>query len=622
MNTAIYRSGHLHDLILIHPDLIQKVEVLHGSSSLRYGGGVIGGHIKVHSLRPPAFQDSLHWEGFAKARYSSAFGEYSVSSSLARRTTKSSHRLSMGFSRWSKLRTGRWRSGRYGQKALSRTVQVIDTGELALQEHQPNHQVPSVGMERYNLQYRGRFKVHPNHLLEVQAMGGLVPQLKRTDRTLPNGLQEPRYAEWYYGPQFLGRVAVALKSSLGNALADQLLAKVAYHYAGESRHTRPFFQRYRTDRFERVAAPMAYLRLSKSLGTRSMLEYGTDVRFNHVQSSARFQPNQPQQVAQTRYPAEGSQWFSTGLYGRYLYEASPQLNFELGLRAQYNAMQLHFGKDTRLTSKRPSQLNQNGAWAGHAGLTYKWPQGWYVRGLLATGFRAPNVDDAAKVFDSEPGRVIVPNPDLNPEYSLNAETVLGYAPPQKQWSIELAAWNLYVWNAMARRLTPFNGQDSILYEGQLSEVQSLQNVAGAWHRGLLLRGTIQLEQHLTLEARMQVQRGTVYPEAIPAPKIPPAFGRLTLNYERTHHRVELMALFNGRKPAGRFDPKGSDSEEFFPEEGNPAWWTLNIFYSYQWKHAWTLSCGLENLLDQHYRSFGSRVSGPGRNGILRMHYRW
>ena len=40
---------------------------------------------------------------------------------------------------------------------------------------------------------------------------------------------------------------------------------------------------------------------------------------------------------------------------------------------------------------------------------------------LSTAFRAPNIDDIGKVFDSEPGSVVVPNNDLKPEYAYGGE---------------------------------------------------------------------------------------------------------------------------------------------------------------------------------------------------------
>ena len=41
--------------------------------------------------------------------------------------------------------------------------------------------------------------------------------------------------------------------------------------------------------------------------------------------------------------------------------------------------------------------------------------------LLSTGFRAPNIDDLSKVFESAKGMVIVPNADLKPEKTINYE---------------------------------------------------------------------------------------------------------------------------------------------------------------------------------------------------------
>ena len=40
---------------------------------------------------------------------------------------------------------------------------------------------------------------------------------------------------------------------------------------------------------------------------------------------------------------------------------------------------------------------------------------------LSSGFRAPNLDDVAKVFDSSPGNVVVPNPGLKPEYAYSID---------------------------------------------------------------------------------------------------------------------------------------------------------------------------------------------------------
>ncbi|MEZ4800170.1 MAG: TonB-dependent receptor [Flavobacteriales bacterium] len=44
---------------------------------------------------------------------------------------------------------------------------------------------------------------------------------------------------------------------------------------------------------------------------------------------------------------------------------------------------------------------------------------WAIRANVGTAFRSPNVDDIGKIFDSEPGALTVPNPDLKAEYATN-----------------------------------------------------------------------------------------------------------------------------------------------------------------------------------------------------------
>ena len=86
--------------------------------------------------------------------------------------------------------------------------------------------------------------------------------------------------------------------------------------------------------------------------------------------------------------------------------------------------------------------------------------------MLSTGFRAPNVDDISKVFDSEPGNVVVPNPGIQPEYSYNTEFSF-----TKVWNdkIELNGNVFYTFlrDAMVRDDYKVNGEDSILYDGAL-----------------------------------------------------------------------------------------------------------------------------------------------------------
>ncbi|GEM_PF-4334705 len=61
---------------------------------------------------------------------------------------------------------------------------------------------------------------------------------------------------------------------------------------------------------------------------------------------------------------------------------------------------------------------------------------------LSTGFMAPDIDNVGKMFDPSPGVVVVSNPDLEPEYTYNADIGLskdfsGIVAPGRNFIISL-----------------------------------------------------------------------------------------------------------------------------------------------------------------------------------------
>jgi hypothetical protein len=63
----------------------------------------------------------------------------------------------------------------------------------------------------------------------------------------------------------------------------------------------------------------------------------------------------------------------------------------------------------------------NGAFTGSLGSVYRPLPTLIFKMNFGTAFRAPNVDDIGKIFDSEPGAVVVPNPNLKAEYAYNLD---------------------------------------------------------------------------------------------------------------------------------------------------------------------------------------------------------
>src|SRR5688572_31904777 len=79
MNNAIYRAGHLQNVITIDQNMLERVEVLYGPASTLYGSDALGGVIHLRTKSPLlSTTDKLKTAGVLFGRYSSANNEKTV----------------------------------------------------------------------------------------------------------------------------------------------------------------------------------------------------------------------------------------------------------------------------------------------------------------------------------------------------------------------------------------------------------------------------------------------------------------------------------------------------------------------------------------------------------------
>jgi hemoglobin/transferrin/lactoferrin receptor protein len=245
---------------------------------------------------------------------------------------------------------------------------------------------------------------------------------------------------------------------------------------------------------------------------------------------------------------------------------------------------------------------------------------------LSTGFRAPNIDDIGKVFDSEPGAVIVPNPGLAPEYAYSAEVGIEKVIDQR---LRLSGGAFYTLldDAMVRRPFTLNGLDSITYDGEPSRVDAIQNAAQATVYGLVLGADAAFGRGWGLMVRYNWQDGVEQDDDstgdVPLRHAPPPFGQAGLNWSRDRLRLELFVQFSGAFDHGDLAPSEQAKAPIYAKDANgdpyaPGWHTLNLKGSYQLSRLLQVSGGVENITDQRYRPYSSGISAPGRNLILAL----
>jgi hemoglobin/transferrin/lactoferrin receptor protein len=264
-----------------------------------------------------------------------------------------------------------------------------------------------------------------------------------------------------------------------------------------------------------------------------------------------------------------------------------------------------------------------GALNGSIGLAYKPSEPWQLNLNGSTGFRAPNIDDIGKVFESQPGSVVIPNPDLTPEYAWNAEA--GVSRMFGEYGkLEVTGFFTWLDHALVRRNYQLNGQDSIVYDGDLSQVQAIQNAAFAYVYGLQASADVKLPGGLGFSSRFTWQKGEEELDdgsRAPLRHAGPWFGSTHLTYTRNRLKADLYAVYSGSVTNENLAPSEQAKIFIYAKDENgkpwsPGWYTLNIKVMYEISRFLSVTAGLENITDQRYRSYSSGIVAPGRNVMV------
>src|SRR5690554_4307063 len=261
MNTAIFRSGNLQNVISLDPFAIENTEVLFGPGSVIYGSDAIGGVMSFQTLTPKfTFTDKPYITGKASARYSSANNE------------KTGHLdVNLGFKNWAFITSfTSWdydhlRQGRHGPNDYIKDFYVQRQGDsdIIIKQDDQLLQIPSA-YSQVNLMQKIRFKPNDKWDFQYGFHYSETSPYGRYDRhnRLKDGL--PRYAEWDYGPQIWMMNNLNINHTANNAVFDQMSIRLAHQWFEESRLSRNFNKTSRSNQEEEVSAYSVNLDFVKS----------------------------------------------------------------------------------------------------------------------------------------------------------------------------------------------------------------------------------------------------------------------------------------------------------------------------------------------------------------------
>jgi hemoglobin/transferrin/lactoferrin receptor protein len=614
LNNAIYRNGHLQNTITIDQSILERTEVIFGPTSIMYGSDALGGVIHYYTRDPQLGTDST----------SSFLANALIQYSSAQQGKKGHLDFSAGRNKWASLtsitykdlgniRIGGRRNptlGEWGQ--IMDYVDQIDGVDSTLANPNPLLQ-PNTAYRQLDLLQKIRFAPSPyvDWILNMQY--STSSDIDRLDKLNDYKGDNLKYAQYYYGPQ--NRFLVSLKNVLKkhNALFTNMTTLVSYQMIDEDRYSRKFRKEELLTQQEDVRVLSLNLDLLKVWSAQHKLHYGAEVTHNLVNSEAWYENirSGEQTPAQTRYPEGGSQTWNASAYASYKWIPHSKLVLNLGSR--YNWGSLNSSFDNPLLPYDRIDI-QNGALTASAGLVYTPSDRWQLNAILSSGFRNPNVDDYGKVRAKD-DYVTVPNPDLSPEYTYNAELgiirfVEGYM------KIQLVGYYTFLNDAIVRTAFQLNGQDSLEYDGDLYRVTTNYNAGQAHIYGISMGLTANPNKNFFLKSTLNYTKGQNLSDGVPLGHIPPIFGRTSLTYRKSRFFIEPYIIYQGWKYDDDFSPYGEDNEAEAMRFGFPSWWTANIKAGFKAGAYMNFMIAIENLFDQFYKPYASGVSGPGRNFIL------
>ena len=619
MNTAIFRAGNIQNVISLDPLSIQSTEVLFGPGSVIYGSDAIGGVMNFQTLSP---QYSLTGKplvtGRAFSRYSSANNEKTVHFDVNAGGKGWAFLTSITSSDYSDLRMGS-----HGPEEYLRPfyVQRQDSTDVIVTNEDPRIQRPSAYSQLNMMQ---KLRVQPAHGLNLEYAFHYseTSPYARYDRHIRYRKGLPRYGEWNYGPQTWMMNSLSLRHTRTHSMYNELSLRIALQRFGESRIDRDIYKPVRHLRQEQVDAYSVNLDFQKVLSLKNTLIYGMEAVWNDVLSTGTDENiDEGTSVSgPSRYP--DAEWASYAAYLTGRRKVSEQWILEAG--ARYNLFHLDARFDTTYYPFpfTEAQLN-SGALTGSLGAVFQPGNHWVFRFNLATAFRSPNVDDMGKVFDSEPGAVTVPNPDLKAEFAYSGDFGIVKV-IEEVLRLDLSVYYTYLDNALVRRDFTLNGADSILYEGEMSKVQAVQNAANAFVYGLEAGFELKLPAGFGLSSVVNYQHGEEELDEgsqSPSRHAPPWYGTSRLTWQAGKINLEINAMYSGAKSFEDLPEEEKAKTEIYAvdAEGNPwspGWYTLNFKARCKIADNIVVSAGLENLTDRRYRPYSSGIVAPGRNFVL------
>lgn len=612
LNNSTFRYGPNQYFFTIDSRTLQKLEVLRGAASTRYGSDAMGGALLATPIDPSLETGGPRgWYGHTKAMMRSGTADGEIGGRA---------QLDVGY----KGKVGLFGGIGYRDVGLLRAGGKLLSPSTGQPVKSPLFAADGVtqrgtGFREFTADARLVYQVNTKHRLTLGYYDYRQMDAPRTDRCPP--VTAPQTECLWYDEQYRTLVYGAYDVKDGPAAAETVRWTVSY----QNQHERRRFDRGPESTYRIVGRDEVYsLGTGLNIGTKTFglargvalrVNYGLDAYFDTLRSHAwnTFLDVGKTTPTTSQY-ADRSRYLTSGVWAEARLDLYDRLELRAGGRGSLVVAQAPGNLDASV-GRRPIDQTWGGGVAG-GGVAFRMLDGvrWITN--VDQGFRAPNLDDLTSRQATGAGQQYE-NPNLRPERALSLETGFRIERPR----VELQVFAFQSWIDRLITRVRFD-RDQCPPDDQVCGAAiynvTLTNIAGISHiRGV--DGAIRL----FLPAGFGMRATAAYtwgdgpnpvpgldPARVPLSRIPPLNGTVEINWR---HRLGLFAstALRWARPQTRLTETDRNDQRI-PQGGTPGFAVLDLRAGYRMQPHALVVLVLENITNAAYRYHGSSINGPGR----------
>ena len=639
MNNAIYRSGHLQNSITVDPNNIDRVEIIYGSSSVGYGSDALGGVVHYYT-KNPTIKDSIKIKSSFSSNFNTA--NSSISNSFSNNYSEETWGMfsTISISKFGNIKMGERRE--HGYQSWGLNNYYSENSRYSFRDQPSYNKEPNLqkntDYSQVDFFQKFLFKLPYQNLLNLNIQYSESSDIDRYDKLSEEKNGELKFSEWYYGPQKRLLVSPSLKFFSQNPLLKRGRVTLAYQMVQESRINRKFNSLVRSSQLEKVNLFSLNGDFDTSFDNGHAVSYGIEGTVNSVSSNAYSQNivingNEisnlgPKTNIPTRYPSDGSSYKSFAMYVNWTWNMNDFFTFNAGTRLTYTGLRASWKESASINAQLSNVKLNSSALTTTLSMTLRPSKKFQVMTVLSSGFRNPNIDDIGKIRENN-GILVVPNTFLKPEYAYNLDLGINYKSPNELTYLSLRTFATVISRHIVRddfiifsdNTTP--DESTILYNGEEVTTIANKNLGNRFIHGYSIDGFSYFSRSLKLNGSLSYVKGDENETYGPMPSISPIFGTISGEYTKDKIKISALYKFSGDKNPKDYSLGGEDGLEETPVitensngviyAGTPKWSDFSIYTNYDISEDVKIRIALTNIFDNHYRTFASGISAPGRS---------